>query len=392
MGRRERKRWRDNEKAIEIIRKPKEQITEEDIKFLKENYTSYGGLLPKEYTRGAFFTPPHVAKFICQFLNIKEGSKVLEPAAGAGAFLEFVPKSCETTAIEINPTSASIAKLIYPHVNVIIDDAFNHLKENYYDYVIGNPPFGEMIVRDSNDDYVTLSKNRGKYRARSEIAFLEYAIKSAKYGGYIAFILPMGMAHSQNYKKIRQLIYDTCWHVATIKLPPETFQHVGTSIQTQILVLRKVPPTVKKIKSDELDAMFFEGQQPALMAEITDIGWDKRGRSTDKWGDGLTQLDELLDLIQIGGWQTDLVRENLYPHTPSWIQMGWDVTSFMFFATDCEGQRDAKQYAGTVQHWHEMTLGCNYDKGSWDFDWQDRLVKEYYEKEMKKNEPIREIA
>jgi type I restriction-modification system DNA methylase subunit len=379
MGRKERQRWRDNEKAQDIVQKPSGNITEEDIEFLKESYTSVGGLIPSEYTRGAFFTPTHVAKFICKYLNVNKDSKVLEPSAGAGVFLEYIPESCETTAIEINPTSANIAQLIYPKVNVINGNTFDNLKEDHYDYVIGNPPFGEIIEMDSNATYSTLTKSGKKFKGRSESIFLEYAIKSVKAGGYIAFILPMGISYSQNHKKIRKLMYDTCWHVATISLPETTFQHVGTSIQTQILVLRKAPPTVEKIKSNDIDAEFFRGQEPSLMAEITDIGFDKKGQSTDKWGDGKTQLDELLSLIQINGWQTTLVRESLYPNMPSWLDRTGDVTAFMFWNNDSEGQREAKRCGG-VRHWHEMTLGVDSDDGSWDFYLQDSLVKEYYKR------------
>lgn len=381
MGRRQRQRWDHNVKAIEISHKPIGQITEEERKFLRENYTGEGGLIPNGYHGGAFYTPPHLAKFIVELLNVKEGSKVLEPSCGAGVFFEHIPKSCEITGIELNITSARIARILYPHVNIIRDDALYHNKENYYDYVIGNPPFGLSVSIDADkSNYKSLTKRKGKYTGKSENAFLELAIKSVKYGGYIAMIVPLGLSFSQQAKRIRQLIYNTCWHVATIKLPPETFQHVGTSIPTYILVLRKVPPTVKKIESPEIKgAYFFEGQQPSLMAEITDIGWDKKGRSTDKWGDGLTQLDELVDMIKLNHWQTDLVRENLYPWEPSWVYADKDIDSFMFPVDGCKGMRDAQRYIGLVPHWHEMTLGVRDDDRSFDFTWQDELVEEYYQ-------------
>lgn len=375
----DRQRWQANVKSMEIVAKPREEITQEDVNFLRENYTSMGGLLPKGFNGGAFFTPTHVAKFLVEFLNIPIGSKILEPSVGSGVFLEHLPDGCEITALELDETSAKVTSLIYPQADVIIGNALEHKRRNYYDYVIGNPPYGESIEVDAEDaDYETLTKSKGTLKGKSENAFIELAIKAVKPGGYIAFILPMGISFGQGSQKVRQLMYDTCWHVATIKLPGTTFQHVGTSIPTQILIMRKVTPGIKRRKSDDIDADFFEGQQPVFMADITDIGYDKHGKSTDKYGDGLTQLDELLELAQIGGWQTELVRENLYPHEPSWICRNSDVTSYMFWQEGSAGHSDAKRYGGP-HHWHEMTLGVNGDPDnrSWDFGWQDEIVEAF---------------
>ena len=108
--------------------------------------------------------------------------------------------------------------------------------------MIGNPPFGVTIdiSADLCEDFVTLrkAKNRSTGEARrkgkSEFAFIELAIKAARPGGYIALILPMGVGFAQQGRAVRELLYETCWHVATIHLPPETFQHVGTNVPTQI--------------------------------------------------------------------------------------------------------------------------------------------------------------
>ena len=392
MGKAQRKRWQDNEKAIEITKKPREEVTKEDIQFLKDSYTSVGGLLPKGFNGGAFFTPTHVAKFVVEFLGINdkpEGTRILEPSVGSGVFLEHIPRNHEITAIEMNATSAAVTSLIYPHANVIVGDALEHERENYYDFVIGNPPYGESVKTER--EFKTLTKKKGIYTGKSELAFLELAIRACKPGGYIAYILPNGLAYAQNAKKIRKLMYETCWHIATIELPTTTFQHVNTNIPTMVLVLRKVPPNTKMIeahKSLPKGTKFFEGQQPSLFARVGDIGYDKHGKSTDKWGDGLTQLDELLDLVKLGGWQTELVRENLFPYKPWWVDRGVTVTEFFFSKSadsrdmtfhGSEGFGQESRYlpkdeieTGLVV-WQEMTLGVGEGR-SWDFDWQDEVV------------------
>ncbi|SMO91982.1 HsdM family class I SAM-dependent methyltransferase [Melghirimyces algeriensis] len=393
MGRVKRSRWQANVKSLEIINKARENITSEDIEFLKENYTSQGGLLPKGFNGGSFFTPTHVAKFIVDALQIPKGSRVLEPSCGSGVFFEHIPDDCKITGLELDTTSAKVASMIYPDAEVITGNALEHKRRDYYDFVIGNPPFGETIEVEGRTDFETLkyTKKTNMSKGKSEFAFVEFAVKAAKPGGYIAFILPMNFSFAEPAKKVRQVMYDTCWHVATVKLPPTTFQYVGTGVATQILILRKVTPNAQKIRAHpeflrpynfngkrkiKYIAKFFEGQTPAYMAEVTDIGYGKDGKSTydAKYG---TQLDALLDDFTDG----NLVRSSLYPHVPSWMNRG-SINGYMFFNEDCEGYRDAKRsYADGPYRWNEITLG-NGEGRSWDFTWQDEIVTEYYEKEV----------
>jgi len=398
----DRKRWQANVRSMEIVAKPREEITAEDIEFLRENYTSMGGLLPKGFNGGAFFTPTHVAGFVVKALagisgGFPKGLRVLEPSVGSGVFLEHLPEDAEVTALELDETSAKVTSLIYPKASVIIGNALEHGRRDYYDWVIGNPPYGETVELTEGADWVTLSKAKGAYRGKSENAFLELAIKAVRPGGYIAYILPTGIGSSQASAKIRKLMHETCWHVATIMLPGETFVHVGTTIPTQILILRKAPPGTPLIepvtkrwgsnfrRSDfgditKYDARFLLGQTPAYFAKVTDIGWDAKGRETDS-----AQLDELLDDFTDGG----LMRENLYPHVPSWfgVEEGNDAFFFSHGNETCDGFRDGSQtFGGGPYRWNELTLGTGEEIEWGGREWstwldgmtalQDELVKE----------------
>ncbi|MDR9852917.1 N-6 DNA methylase [Paenibacillus sp. VCA1] len=410
MGKASRARWDGNVRSMAIIAKPREEITAEDLDFLRQNYTSTGGLLPNAYAGGAFYTPTHVARFIVEALRGLSGgsfparSRFLEPSAGSGVFIEHLPQDAEITALELDETSAKVTSLLYPNANVIQGDAFKHGRRDHYDYVIGNPPYGvsiDIAAEDVPDDFVTLTKKKGgRLGGKSEAAFIELAIEAAKPGGYIAFVLPLGLNYANYAEKVRQLLYRTCWHVATIMLPGETFALTGTTIPTQILITRKAPPGTPLIPSAEkrwgsnfkrggygditgYDAKFLAGQMPAYFAQITDIGYDKDGKSTDKLGDGLTQLDELLEDF------TDdyLMRSNLYPHIPSWHSVK-DVSAFMFSHGNgsCDGYREASgTYKDGPFRWNELTLGAGVEVewhgervSTFDFGWQDRIVNDYY--------------
>lgn len=412
MAKMDRKRWQANVRSMEIVAKAREAITDDDITFLRENYTSMGGLLPKGFNGGAFFTPTHVARFITEAVaglcgGFPSGLRVLEPSVGSGVFLEHLPDDAEVTALELDETSAKVTSLIYPRANVMIGNALEHTRRDYYDLVIGNPPYGESVELAEGSDWVTLSKSKGDYRGKSENAFLELAIKAVRAGGYIAYILPTGISYSQTSAKVRKLMHETCWHIATIMLPGETFVHVGTTIPTQILILRKAPPgtpliepATKRWSSNfkrgghdditQYDARFLLGQPPSYFAKVTDIGWDTKGRTTDKWGDGLTQLDELHDDFTDSG----LMRENLYPHIPSWhgISKGNDAFFFSHGNDSCDGFRDASRtFADGPYRWNELTLGAGEEIAWGGRDWsswldgmvtlQEALIADYYAKE-----------
>ncbi|WP_353856854.1 N-6 DNA methylase [Bacillus sp. Bos-x628] len=400
MGKAGRKRWDGNVKSMEILAKPIDDITTEEVDFLRNNYTSSGGLIPNAYSRGAIFTPPNVSKFMWDVLASKlpKNPRVLEPSAGAGVFLEHAPKSASITALELDKTSAKVISILYPAAEVIEGDALIHDRRAYYDLVIGNPPYGVSVEFEAPKDEVwsSVSKTKNKYRGKSEVAFIELAIKSVKPGGYIAFILPLGISYTTYAKKLRKLMHETCWQIATIMLPSETFQHVGTKVATQIIIIRKAPPGTKLISPvttkwgsnfrkggfkdiSDFDAKFLEGQTPAYFSSVKDIGWNHKGEVTDS-----NQLDELLDDFTDG----NLMRENLYPHIPSWygIEKSNDAFFFSHGNDTCDGLMDAKRtFSDGPLRWNELTLGAGEEVlwngepvSTFDFDWQECIVDRYY--------------
>lgn len=413
MGKASRARWDGNVRSMAIVAKPHADITEDDVQFLRDNYTSTGGLLPNAYAGGAFYTPTHVARFITGALrglsggSFPRGSRFLEPSCGSGVFIEhLVPKDGTSkppdygiTALELDETSAKVTSLIYPQANVIQGDAFLHDRRDYYDYVIGNPPYGVSIDVDAGalpDAFETLKVAKGQARGKSESAFIELAIKVVRPGGYIAFVLPKGIGQSGLSAKIREIMRETCWHIASIELPGETFALTGTTIKTDIHILRKITPNARKVyvkykdvagayhraeQTDEraADTFWYEGQMPILQAQINDIGYDKDGRSTDKWGDGLTQLDELAE-----AFENDLMRANTNPITP-------DISGLVHaFNVKIPPHEVWREKSRQMAYWNVLTLGRGEDitvrggtpESSFDFAWQDRIVSAYYAGEV----------
>lgn len=111
----------------------------------------------RDTTKDQFFTDPEVAKcLVSKITNMKEYDKIIEPSAGCGSFLKFLPKN--TIAYDIEPMAPGIIKTDYLVTNIVKSGKI---------LVIGNPPFGRQSC---------LAKK-----------FISY---SCKFADTIAFILP----------------------------------------------------------------------------------------------------------------------------------------------------------------------------------------------------------
>lgn len=265
MGRKEAKRYEQNERVREILRH--DTHSAEDIAYMKQAYTGVGGLVSTGWSNGQFFTPSVITEFVVNLLGI-EGGRVLEPSCGGGAFLRALPDACDVTGIEYMMETSEVARICYPNAKIIHGDALKQTFKEPFDYVIGNPPYG-LKVEDWEFD-------SGK-KAKSEIAFIEYGLRNLKEGGFLAMVIPDSILANKAAEPFRKYVLDNHTLCASISLPTQTFYHGGTSVKTSILIIRK-------------GVHAFAEHQQVFMALCSDIGWDSRGNPTDK-----SDIPKLLD-------------------------------------------------------------------------------------------------
>ena len=120
-----------------------------------------------------YYTPDSVVQKVIKVLekdvmHIKEFSRIIEPSAGAGAFLKRLPKSA--IGYDIEPQAENIIKGDYLKQNIL------YMKNSL---VIGNPPFG------SGGNLHT-----------------EFIKKSIEHSDYVAFILPGDMYKKDKFENI----------------------------------------------------------------------------------------------------------------------------------------------------------------------------------------------
>ncbi len=100
-----------------------------------------------------FYTKPEIARECCSLVDLEKYGSILEPSAGQGVFLDFLPSFAE--GLDIDPKREDIKQ----------GDFFDY--KGHAELVIGNPPFGRV--------------------SSMAIKFFNY---SATFADTIAFIIP----------------------------------------------------------------------------------------------------------------------------------------------------------------------------------------------------------
>jgi len=261
---------------------------------------------------GQFFTPRPVVQFCVKMMQPQQSLKVLDPSCGSGGFLLYAMDEVRQFSeenydeleafkhwhsfaekklfgIEINDQIARVCKMnmiIHDdgHTNVIGQDALESLtkiqsqnsgfKENSFDIILSNPPFGATI-KAKEVKYLKsfdLGKNGAVERKtqKSEILFIERCIKFAKKGtGKIAIVVPEGIMTNSSLQYVRDYILENCELLASISLPESAFSHFGAGIKSSVLFLRR-----KKDNEQLKDYTIF-------MAVAKQVGISSTGREEE---------------------------------------------------------------------------------------------------------------
>ncbi|MBI4756875.1 MAG: Eco57I restriction-modification methylase domain-containing protein [Betaproteobacteria bacterium] len=205
----------------------------------------YCGLLPSEWraTHGVHYTPPSLANRLLDQAEAAgldwTSARILDPAAGAGAFLvpaaqrmiramgrcdpAFALKnvSARLCGYELDPFAAWMAQVFIeaatlptiraagrrPSPCIDVRDSLGVTKEQVFDLVIGNPPFGRVsLPTDQRMRYA-----RSLYgHANLYGLFMDQAVRLARPGGLVSFLTPSSFLAGEYFKNLRAVL----WHEA----------------------------------------------------------------------------------------------------------------------------------------------------------------------------------
>jgi len=137
-------------------------------------------------TQYAHYTPEFIVRAVWAALGRMgfAGGTVLEPGCGTGLFLAMMPEKVAArsaaTGIEMDPTTARIAKLLQPDAWIRAEDFTKARLAETFDLAVGNPPFSDRTVR-ADDAAGRLGLSLHDY-------FIARSIERLRPGGLAAFV------------------------------------------------------------------------------------------------------------------------------------------------------------------------------------------------------------
>ncbi|WP_456475625.1 Eco57I restriction-modification methylase domain-containing protein [Candidatus Pyrohabitans sp.] len=147
-----------------------------------------------------------------------EGSTLLDPGCGRGAFIEGVIRWCrryhkpipQITGIELNPKHVQEAKKkfdSYIEVKIIEGDFLTYKWDEKYGYIIGNPPYVPItnLSREEKARYRRLYKTASG-RFDLYLLFFEKALGHLKPDGRLVLITPEKYTYVNTAKPLRLLL------------------------------------------------------------------------------------------------------------------------------------------------------------------------------------------
>jgi len=229
---------------------------------------------------GQFFTPLKIVREMVNMVTIAKGMKICDPASGVGKFLleaaSNVPFEMKNGVLDAgvelygfekqmsgkddittilakanmliyfsklfkdNNSIEDIQKLAKELLNKVFYSSktalgtLEKLQENEYDLILANPPYYQ-------DATITkLASDTGFYTAKGngvESLFLEWIIRSLKYGGTANIVLPDGIFTNLGNTSLKELLLKYCFIECIISLPINSF--FNTPKKTYILTLHK---------------------------------------------------------------------------------------------------------------------------------------------------------
>jgi type I restriction enzyme M protein len=271
---------------------------------------------------GQFFTPPNIVKFMVNYLDPEEDSKILDPACGHGGFLletkDLLWSKIDSEQKKVKIISnlhgidkdlflARICKLYLEILssgksNVFCEDSLDPIsyrdqakkviKNNYFDSILTNPPFGAKIPINNKEllneyEFGHIWKNIDEKWQKQEkivkqqppqILFIERCIQLLKESGKLGIVLPEGIFGNPSDRYIWDFLKSNGKILGIISLDQNTFQPY-TCNKTSILFFQKLKDIPNDYKID--------------FAIVDNVGHDKGGKTQYILNkDGTKKFDE----------------------------------------------------------------------------------------------------
>ena len=193
----------------------------------------------------AFYTPKEITDTIADVLAdyCVRPSRVLEPSAGVGAFVDAVLRhspDADVMAFEKDLLTGTILRQLHPDKKMRID-GFEKIEKpfnSYFDLAMSNIPFGDIAVFDAEFQRSESFGRRSAQKAIHNYFFLK-GLDTVRDGGIVAFITSQGVLNSTK-TSVRNELFRQANLVSAIRLPNNLFSdNAGTEVGSDLIVLQK---------------------------------------------------------------------------------------------------------------------------------------------------------
>ncbi len=242
-----------------------------------------------------------VREYTCR----ERGIRVIDPAAGDGAFLRAVIHSRTIEPIDLHGVELDGALTLELGTDQPLSRAGTQIHHGNglqyegekiwngsFDVVIGNPPFGRLGAHLACGLGGSISPGDMKRpsplqtlvggkpeKMPLELLFLERALELARPGGIISLILPQGFFTNQRLQPVRDWVTTQAQVRAVIDLPEEAFRKPGLNAMTGILFLSKTDSDRDSLSSLLFDAVGYESLAEYLDAASRAVRVHAGGRT-----------------------------------------------------------------------------------------------------------------
>jgi len=210
----------------------------------------------KQKLRGGYYTPFEIALFLSKIV-VKNGANILEPSCGDGVFfktlngiagtlnlcidgIELDKEEFQKCKIFLNETNHQYWKV---HHYDFLKWYFEHSqKQEYYDYVLGNPPFIRYQYLSESDqelsERIFQEKNlKFTKRTNSWVPFILASLSMLKPGGILGMVIPSEILNVIHAESLRNHLSEECSKI--LILDPHEIWFEGTLQGAAILLVQK---------------------------------------------------------------------------------------------------------------------------------------------------------
>jgi len=215
-----------SDNAIEFIKEYPELF---NVKYTYEEGEDIPGLLyistknlGKRKAAGAYYTPTKIVKQLVNNIEIPSSKTVLDPCCGTGNFLLQLPEHIKPEDIYGNDIDS--ASVLLTRINlalkfrkydnelftrqITLSDFLTNTISNFFDYIIGNPPWGFSFSDAQKKLLSKIFKSAQAKNIESFDVFIEQALNNLKLGGKLSFVLPEAVLNVKTHEPVRKVIIE----------------------------------------------------------------------------------------------------------------------------------------------------------------------------------------